>query len=150
MAVRARWNTVRLEKKFSEAISLAAGDELQGRYEQAADEVNRVVSQRIEGSQYDFNGHKAEFAHQDKRVFRSAAGRWNISVGWINPPAHANERGSGGKLWYQYWDVGFNLFGNPNNPITGIGATIDRRENLLDALERVNYGYVKDLAKILD
>lgn len=144
-----RYTAVRMEQKLSALVAAASSGRVEAEYKQAADGIARSISQTIAASGRG-GSHNAEFAKQETRVFRSAAGRYNVLLGWLNPPASAKERGSGGKLWYQYQDSGFNLFGNANHPISGVGATIDRRENLLDALEDINRKYVHDLARILN
>lgn len=148
MAVGTRFNTVRLEKKLSRALSVASSGMVEAEYHAAAADVASTIRRRIEASGRG-GDHNAEFAHQDVRVFRAASGRYNIMLGWLYPPASAHERGSGGKLWYQYQDSGFHLFGGPNW-IEGVGATIDRREMLLERIEAINYQYVQTIARILD
>ena len=148
MAVTVRFNTVRLTQKLSRALAKAGGDDLLREYERAADEVNDTVSDRITDSGFG-GSHNSEFAHQDKKVFKAASGRYNINVGWLYPNAHAAERGSGGRLWYQYADSGFHLFGGPRW-IDGVGATIDRRENLISRIEDINRRYLGDIAKELN
>lgn len=141
-----RFNTVRMDQKISRALSVVAGgDGILQRYDQAADEANKIVSQRITASGRG-GEHNSEFAHQDKRVFRARSDRINISVGWLNPSAHAHERGSGGKLWYQYQDSGFFMFGG-ERWIDGVGATIDRRENLIDRIYEINREYLADIER---
>lgn len=147
MSATVRFNTVRLEQKLSRALALAAGDRLLRDYEQAALEVNRVTEERILDS--GFGGeHNSEFADQDMKVFRAASGRYNISIGWLNPSDHAKERGSSGRLWYQYADSGFHLFGG-SRWIDGVGATIDRRERLIEKIEDINRQYINDLDREL-
>ena len=146
MAVGARWNSARLEKKLTDALE-AAGD-LEQEYEKVATEVARETSQRISASGRG-GPHNAEFANIQHRVFKSGAGRYNVLVGWLNPGGNAHERGSGGRLWYQYQDAGFHLFGGPNW-IEGVGATIDQRFRLLDGLIDVNVRKVRELRGILN
>jgi len=148
MSVTVRFNTVRLSQKLSRALTRAHGDQLLREYERAADAVNKTVHDRITDSGFG-GSHNDEFANQEKRVFRAASGRYNINVGWLNPSEHARERGSGGRLWYQYADSGFHLFGGPRW-IDGVGATIDRRENLVEAIERINEDYLNDIARELN
>lgn len=148
MAVTTRWNSARLEKKFTDALSYASGNDLTEGYSEAAATVARETSHRISASGRG-GDHNAEFANVQSKAFKSAAGRYNVSVGWLTPPASAAERGSGGKLWYQYQDSGFFLFGG-SNWIEGVGATIDQRFRLLDALIDVNVRHVANVAKILN
>lgn len=149
MAVNTRFNVKRLEAKLSSALALASSGKIEAEYQAALKPIAADISSKIRNSGRGAS-HNAEFAEQDVRIFKAASGRLNILFGWINPPDSAHERGDGGRLWYQYQDAGFNLFGNPNHPITGVGATIDRRENVLAAIEDVNYRYVKDVARILN
>lgn len=148
MAGTVRWNAVRLEKKFTDALAVANSGELENDYEAAAAEVARETSGRIRASGRG-GPHNSEFADIQHRVHRSGAGRIEVRVGWLNPGAGSAERGGGGKLWYQYQDRGFHLFGGPNW-IEGVGATIDQRFRLVEALEDVNIRYVNKLANILD
>lgn len=148
MNLTTRWNTVRLEKKLSEALAYTQGDRLLGEYEQAASEVASETSERISASGRG-GAHNSEFANIEHRAFRSAAGRYNVLVGWLNPPGSAREMGSGGKLWYQYQDSGFRLFGG-SSWIEGVGATIDQRERLIEALDGVNMRYLGDVARIFN
>lgn len=148
MAVTTRWNSARMEKKFTDALALASGDSLREDYAQAAADVARETSTRISASGRG-GAHNPDFANIQSKAFKSAAGRYNVSVGWLTPPASAAERGSGGKLWYQYQDSGFFLFGG-SNWIEGVGATIDQRFRLLDALLDVNVRHVAKLAAILN
>lgn len=143
--IGARWNSVRMEKKFTDALSAVA--DLGTRYERAAAEVARETSQRIAASGRG-GAHNPEFADIQYRVWKSGSGRWNINLGWLNPGAGARERGSGGRLWYQYQDSGFHLFGG-SRWIDGVGATIDQRYRLLEALEEVNIEMVGELKRRL-
>ena len=148
MSATVRWNTVRLERNVSRALAKASSGSLESQYDNAAKEVATIISGRIRQSGRG-GDHNDEFAAQQTRVFRSAAGRYNVLLGWLDPPAHAHERGQGGKLWYQYQDMGFHLFAGPIW-IEGIGATIDRREMLMERIEDINSRYVRDLAKTLE
>lgn len=143
-----RWNTVRMEKKLSDALALAQGEELTSEYSNAAAMVARETSQRIADSGRG-GSHNAEFANIQHKAWRAGSGRYNISVGWLNPPSHAKEKGSGGRLWYQYQDMGFRLFGG-NTWIEGVGAAIDQRERLLEALDDVNRRHLGRIAGILN
>lgn len=148
MAAGVRWNSVRLEKKLTDALAVASGNDLDQEYNDAAAQVARETSGRIRESGRG-GSHNSEFANIQHRVYRSGAGRVEVRVGWLNPGADAAERGGGGKLWYQYQDRGFHLFGGPNW-IEGVGATIDQRYRLVDALQEVNVRFIDRLAKILD
>jgi len=131
---------------MSRALAVANKDII-AEYEQAAKGVAREISSAIQSSGRG-GVHNAEFAHQDVRVFMSRAGRFNILLGWLNPPGSAHERGGGGKLWYQYQDAGFHLFGG-SDWIAGVGATIDRRENLIEAIEDVNRRWIGEVRSAL-
>jgi hypothetical protein len=148
MATGTRWTSVRLEQKLSALVAEAASGTIEVEYKAAAERVAKPIEEKIRQSGRG-GEHNADFANQETRVFRSAAGRYNVLLGWLNPPAHASERGNGGKLWYQYQDAGFHLFGG-QRWIDGVGATIDRRENLIDAIADVNRRYVHDLARKLE
>lgn len=148
MAVTTRFSTVRLEKKLSAALALASGNTLEHFYTEDAKHVNDIVSARISRSGVG-GDHNDKFAHQDQRVFRAASGRYNVSVGWLYPSLDAAERGSGGRLWYQYQDSGFHLFGGSQWQ-EGVMATIDRREMLVERMDATNRMYVQELAKILE
>lgn len=148
MAVTVRFHTVRLDKKLSAALHKAAGDDLIREYNEAAEEINRSVSDVLSrsgrgGSQRD------EFVKQEKQVTRALSGRYNIRVGWLNPSRDAAERGGGGRLWYQYQDSGFHMFGGPRW-LDGVGATLDRRERLVSAIEEINRRHVGDIARELN
>lgn len=142
MAVGTRWNNYRLEQKMSKALKVANKDIL-SEYEEAAQSVAKPIEAAIRASGRG-GSHNADFAHQETRVFQSRAGRFNVLLGWLNPPGDAHERGDGGKLWYQYQDAGFRLFGG-SQWIEGVGATIDRRENLINALEDVNRRWIDEV-----
>jgi len=142
MTTGTRWNTVRLDRKMSKALAVANRD-IVSEYESAAKEVAHGISSQILASGRG-GSHNAEFAKQDVKAFQSRAGRFNVLLGWLNPPASAAERGGGGRLWYQYQDAGFHLFGG-SNWIEGVGATIDRREHLIQAIEDVNRRWVSDV-----
>lgn len=147
MATGTRFNMVRLDRKLSRALSHVHGDTLLNSYLAIAKDVNRPVELAIQSSGRG-GSHNSEFANQEERVFRARSDRINVLVGWLNPPEHARERGSGGKLWYQYQDAGFHLFGG-SRWIDGVGATIDRRENLIEGIERANRTFLRELGNIL-
>lgn len=148
MAVNTRFSTVRMEKKLSKALTAASSGWVQQFYEHDASEVAKVIHDRIVASGRG-GEHNSDFANIEHRAFRAQSGRYNVMVGWLNPPEHAREKGTGGRLWYQYQDSGFQLFGG-SQWIEGVGATIDRREMLLDRLEATNSMYVKHIADILN
>jgi hypothetical protein len=148
MSVITRYSQVRLEKKLSEAVKRTTDGLVKKDYERAAHEVSTIIHNRIANSGRG-GDHNPEFANIESRVFEAHSGRYNILLGWLNPPGSAHEKGSGGKLWYQYQDSGFHMFGGPNW-IEGIHANIDRREMLLDRLTTINRHYVGDIAKILN
>lgn len=148
MAVSTRFTVDRLNKKLSAAIAYASSGRLEQDYAAALEPIASDIESQIRASGRG-GVHNDEFANQETRVFRSQAGRYNILFGWLNPPAHARERGTGGRLWYQYQDAGFQLFGG-SQWIEGVGATLDRRDRVLTAIEDVNRSYVGDLADILN
>lgn len=146
--ITARYNQKTLELKLSRALVEARGDrvthDIQGEVEEVIDAENDIIRASGRGG-----SHNADFANQQVRVTRSGAGRINIQAGWINAPGDAMERGTGGRLWYQYQDSGFHLFGGPNW-IEGVGATIDRRENVIAAVERALDRHVERVARELN
>lgn len=146
--ITARYNQKTLELKLSRALIEARGDrvthDIQDEVEEIIDAENSIIRASGRGGR-----HNADFANQQVRVTRSAAGRINIQAGWINAPGDAHERGGGGRLWYQYQDAGFHLFGGPNW-IEGVGATIDRRENVIAAVERALDRHVGRVARELN
>jgi hypothetical protein len=148
MAVTTRWNTVRLDKKLTDALAHANSSQLENDYRSVAEDVARETGDRIRASGRG-GAHNSEFANIQQRVFRSAAGRYNILVGWLNPGPGSAERGSGGKLWFQYQDSGFHLFGG-SNWIEGVGATLDQRYRLIEGLEDVNIRHINRIAGILN
>lgn len=145
--ISTRYNQKTLELKLSRALREATGGRMAQELE---DEVGQVIDAENEVIRASGRGgsHNSEFANQEVRVTQSASGRYNIQAGWLNPPSHANEAGGGGRLWYQYQDAGFHLFGGPNW-IEGVGATIDRRENVIAAVERALERHVDRVAKEL-
>lgn len=147
-SVGVRWNSKRLEAKLSNALAVASSGQIQAEYERELQPIANDISSKIRASGRG-GEHNAEFAKQDIKVFRALSGRYNIQFGWLNTSAHAKERGSGGRLWYQYQDSGFQLFGGPNYQ-AGVMAAIDRRERVIDAIENVNQRYVRDIAQILE
>lgn len=148
MTVGTRWNTVRLNKKLSAALARASAGRLEQEYEEALTPIARDIESDIRASGRG-GAHNADFANQEVRVFRAGSGRINALFGWLSPPEHARERGSGGKIWYQYQDAGFHLFGGPQW-MEGVGATIDRRERVIDAIDEVNRRMLNDIERILD
>lgn len=148
MVASTRFSVDRLNRKLSKAIAYASGGAVEGEYRAALEPIRSDIESTIRASGRG-GEHNEEFANQDVRVFRALSGRYNILFGWLNPPAHAHERGTSGKLWYQYQDAGFYLFGG-SQWIEGVGATIDRRERVLEAVELVNRRYVGKLADILN
>lgn len=147
-AVTTRWNMARLNRKMSRALAAASGGSFENDLREVAADVARVTSDRIFDSGRG-GEHNSDFANIQHRVFRSAAGRYNVLVGWLTPPAHAKEKGGGGRLWYQYQDAGFYLFGGPQW-IEGVGATLDQRERLLNGTEAAAGRYVHNIADIFN
>lgn len=143
-----RWNVARMEKKVTDALSYVMGNELLDEYDNAASTVARETHDRIVSSGRG-GSHNAEFANIQHRAFRAQSSRYNVLVGWLNPSSDAHEKGSGGKLWYQYQDMGFRLFGG-STWIEGVGAAIDQRERLLEALDDVNRRHISRVAGILN
>jgi hypothetical protein len=148
MTVNTRYTQDRLEQKLSKALAYATGGRVEHEYEIAAKAVADTISDRIRASGRG-GEHNAEFAEQQTRVFQARSGRYNILLGWLAPPASAHEKGGGGRLWYQYQDSGFHLFGGPNW-IEGVNATNDRRAMLIEQVEAINRKYVHDIANILE
>jgi hypothetical protein len=147
VAVSTRYTVDRLNRKLSKAIAAASDGHLVEDYQQALAPVADDISGKIHDSGRG-GDQNADFARQETRAFRAGSGRYNILFGWLNPPAEAAAKGGGGKLWYQWQDAGFHLFGG-SHWIEGVGATIDRRERVIDAIDEVNRRYVGDLANIL-
>ena len=145
--ITTRYSQKTLELKLSRALREAAGDRVLQDVDAAVGAVIEAENSAIRASGRG-GAHNSDFASQDVRVTRSASGRINIQAGWLNPSAHARERGGGGRLWYQYQDSGFRLFGGPNW-IEGVGATIDRRENVLMAVEGALHRHVRRVAREL-
>lgn len=143
--ITARYSTVRLEKKLSAALAVGTSGQIEDSYRRDAQGVAEMLGRRIAASGRG-GEHNSEFANVEHRVFRAASGRYNIMVGWLNPPAHAREKGGGGKLWYQYQDAGFHLFGG-SQWIDGVGAMVDRRERLLEEIETTNRNWLRMVAR---
>lgn len=146
--VTTRWNVDRLSRKVSRALAVATGGEFQRDLERVAEEVAEDTSDRIAASGRG-GSHNSDFANIETRVFRAQSGRYNILVGWLNPPAGAEEKGGGGRLWYQYQDSGFRLFGG-DQWINGVGATLDQRERLLSGVEGAMHRHVDSVARALN
>lgn len=137
MTVTAQFNTKTLTDKLRRSI--AEMDGLYTSYRNVAEGVANSVGMKIAASGRG-GSHNAEFANYEWQVTTPSRDTFVVRVGWLNPPAHAQERGGGGKLWYQYQDAGFWLFGG-SNWIEGVGATIDAKEDLHDGLQEVNRRY---------
>lgn len=145
MTVTTRFNVSRLNSKISRGLRAAGMDKVTRTIEAEVNPVKERIEGQIRASGRGA-GHNADFAHQDLIITTSGRGNVNVRFGWVNPPAHAHERGAGGRLWYQYQDAGFMLFGG-DTWIEGVGATIDRREDFIDAIHRAVAQYANDIAK---
>ena len=144
MVVGTRYTQHRLDQKMSKMLTEANRD-IAAEYTAALAPIAADISGKIRGS--GFGGdHNEEFAKQETKAWRAGSGRLNVLFGWLNPSDHAHERGSNGRLWYQYADAGFHLFGGPRW-IDGVGATIDRRERVIEAIEEVNRRWISDIAR---
>lgn len=150
MRIVTRFNTVRLEQKLSRALLVASSGKLADEYDHAVDSVAEGVRNALEGSGRAQAHHGRFVQGYTNRATFSGGGRYNVAMGWLYPDGESRERGSGGKLWFQYQEGGFNMLGDPSVPVAGIGATIGAREDMLEAVEMVNGKYVHDLARILD
>ena len=151
MRIVTRFNTVRLEQKLSRALLVASSGKLADEYDHAVDSVAEGVRNALEGSGRAQAHHGRFVQGYTNRATFSGGGRYNVAMGWLYPDGESHERGSGGKLWFQYQEGGFitnDAFHNA--PVAGIGATIGAREDMLEAVEMVNGKYVHDLARILD
>jgi hypothetical protein len=143
--ISTRFNVARLDAKLTRALRIASGGKLEGEIQQEVWPVKEAIESKIRASGRGAE-HNADFARQDLIISTAGSGRLNIRFGWVNPPAHSAERGTGGNLWYQYQDKGFWLFGG-DNWIEGVGATIDRREDFLEAIRRAVDKYADDIAR---
>lgn len=149
MAAVTRWTADRLLAKVTAAADAASDGRLAELVDREVQPVADTISRRIAASGRG-GAHNSEFANVETRTWIAGSGRLNVLVGWLNPPDHAHERGSGGKLWYQYQDSGFTMFPNTMaRSIPGVLANIDRRENTIDAVDRVLNIFVSDIAKEL-
>lgn len=150
MRVVTRFVSTRLEQKLSRALAIASSGKLADEYDRAVDVVAERVRSGLEGSGRAQKHHGRFVEGYTNRATFSGGGRYNVAMGWLYPDGESMSRGGGYPLWFQHQEAGFNAFGNPNAPVSGIGATIGAREDMLEAIEMVNSKYVHDMARIID
>lgn len=143
----ARWTQRVLDQKLSRALALASSGKFQQDLQEELDYIAEDVSMVIRGSGR-ASGH-SDFANFQAKVTRSAGDRYTARLGWLTYPTSAQERGGGGKLWYQYQNWGYDLFGQGRVRIQGLGFLDGVDARFQRALQRSADRYIKDMKDVL-
>lgn len=143
----ARWTQRVLDQKLSRALHLASSGKFQQELEEEvsriADDVSMAIRASGRASQH------SDFANFQGKVTRSAGDRYTARLGWLTYPSSANERGGGGKLWYQYQNWGYDLFGRGRVQISGIGFLDGVDARFQRAIQSAADRYIKDMKDVL-
>lgn len=143
----ARFTTRLLDQKMTRALAVASEGRLASEIEEDLSEIADGVAGAIRMSGR--ASQHADFADFTARVTTSGAGRLNARIGWLNYPASAREEGGGGKLWYQYQNWGYNLFGQGRVQISGLGFLDGIDGRVTAAIERAANRYLDDIRRAL-
>lgn len=143
-----RWTQKVLDQKLSRALKVASGGRFQSELQEEVGEIADSVSAAIRMSGRGGSG-AADFANFQGKVTESGAGRFTVRLGWLTYPASANERGGGGKLWYQYQNWGYDLFGQGRVQISGLGFLDGVDQRLQAAMQRAADRYVNEVRDAL-
>lgn len=142
----ARFTSKLLEQKMTAALRVASegrlADEIQEDLSEIADGVAGAIRASGRASQH------PDFANFTARVTTSGAGRLNARIGWLNYPGDAREKGSGGKLWYQYQNWGYNAFGR-GTMVSGLGFLDGIDEKVTASIQRSIDRYLGNIERAL-
>lgn len=139
----ARWTQRVLDQKMSRALAAASSGRFMQELDDELSHIAEDVSMAIRGSGRARN--HPDFANFQHQVTRSAGDRYTARLGWLTYPSSAQEKGGGGKLWYQYQNWGYDLFGQGRVRISGIGFLDGVDARFQRAIERTADRYLKDI-----
>lgn len=142
-----RWTQRVLDQKMSRALKVASGGRFQSELQENLGEVADNVSMLIRASGRGGSG-ASDFQNFQAKVTESIGGRYTARLGWLRYPGSANERGSGGKLWYQYQNWGYQLFGGTYR-VSGLGFLDGVDAQFQAAIERATTKYLNDIKDAL-
>lgn len=148
-----RWNSYRLDAKLTRAIAEVSRGAFVGEANTRVSAVAAGIAQQLSASGRGGPNHNHEFSDYAARAWVSGAGRYNVIMGWINADraeGGGRERGGGGKLWFQYQEGGFNMWGDPARPIPGVNATVTARADMIDATLDAAGKHIHNIKDILE